>query len=214
MYHKQTLAVLLVALCSASLFFTATLFRVVRKSNATYKIHGKLYSDHDRYTFVGDDFPTYLPVQVGDIAMKVEESIRFAIDGPETKAEWHSAFPDLRGSLRLGPDDREFFVSMYHEFHCLQQIHETLLPSRSHIAWYHLQHCFNYLRQWSLCQGDLTLEPGDFAMRNFTEDRSGPIHKCRDWGPAMSAVDANWNAWVAHWKELKAQKSITRTTYS
>lgn len=218
-YHKEVLALLLVALCPASLFFTASLYQVVRKSD--FGFSRKSYSSHESYSessvvfcirlfnmitiaFVGDDFPPVLPnAQVGEVAMMIEESVRYALTDPESIAEWHSAFPDLRGSLRLGPDDREFFVSMYHEFHCLQQFHETLSPSKSHIAWGHLQHCLNYLRQWSLCQGDLTLEAGDFTTRNFTEDRSGPTHTCRDWEPAMSVVTANWDKWVAHWKELK-----------
>ncbi|KAH9053135.1 hypothetical protein EDB87DRAFT_1569667, partial [Lactarius vividus] len=35
----------------------------------------------------------------------------------------------------------------------------------------HEQHCLNYLRQKELCHPDLTLEPIDFATREFEVDR-------------------------------------------
>ena len=42
------------------------------------------------------------------------------------------------------------------------------------------QHCLNYLRQQALCHLDLTLEPGDFATRDFDVDRVWETHVCYD----------------------------------
>lgn len=60
----------------------------------------------------------------------------------------------------------------------------------------HHHHCFNYLRQSMLCSADITLEPGDFAERNFTEKRIGATHTCQDWEPIYDMVDDNWFQWV------------------
>ena len=66
----------------------------------------------------------------------------------------------------------------------------------------HLHHCFNYIRQWMLCDADLTLEPGDFAQRNFTTERVGATHTCTDWQPIYDMVNDRWFKWedyrVAH----------------
>lgn len=134
--------------------------------------------------------------------MVVEESVRYSLTAPESTEEWFSDFADRTGSLRLGPENRNFFVSLYHEFHCLQQFHATLLSSKAPQNWGHIQHCLNYLREWSLCQADVTLEPGDFTTRNFTEDRVGSTHICRDWSPIMETVAKNWDDWVIVWREI------------
>jgi hypothetical protein len=40
----------------------------------------------------------------------------------------------------------------------------------------------------SLCASDLTLEPGDFTKRNFSDDPFGAIHECVDWTVAYDVV--------------------------
>lgn len=152
---------------------------------------------------VGDDFPPTLPgIESRRIAVVVEESVRYALADPESTAEWYTAFPDTVGPVRLGSSYRALNVAMYHEIHCLQQFRDVLARTRSPVYWRQVQHCLNYLREWSLCQADLTLEPGDFTTRNFTEDRTGSTHVCHDWEPVANAVAANWDSWLPVWRRL------------
>ncbi|KAJ7914871.1 hypothetical protein B0H13DRAFT_2324871 [Mycena leptocephala] len=152
-----------------------------------------------------DDFPSMLPgVPLAEtVKMVVEESIHYSLS-PEARPAWYAAFPDGVGSVRLGLHHRTFFVSMYHELHCLQQFRDTLMDPypQPNSKLSHLHHCLEYLRERALCQADLTLEPGDFTKRNFAEDRVGATHVCRDWNAVISKVDDNWNDWVSVWKEF------------
>lgn len=88
------------------------------------------------------------------------------------------------------------------QLHCLQQFRDTLVEPNPRVPWGHLHHCLNYLRERALCQADLTLEPGDFATRNFAQDRIGATHICRDWNAVISKVEDNWSDWVSVWKEF------------
>lgn len=153
--------------------------------------------------FIGDDFPATLPkIELKNIAMVVEESVRYSLAKPESQDEWYSAFPWGMGSVRLGPDYRAFFVGLYHENHCLQQYRNALVQAPADIDWDHIHHCLNTLRLWSLCHADLTLEPGDFTKRNFTEDRLGVTHTCRDWSTVIDRVVTDWDDWIPVWKNL------------
>lgn len=38
---------------------------------------------------------------------------------------------------------------------------------------------------------DMTLESGDFLHRDFTEDRQGATHICRDWEGVYDVVSSN-----------------------
>ncbi|KAK7032904.1 hypothetical protein R3P38DRAFT_2521166 [Favolaschia claudopus] len=205
--HERTLSALLISLSLVSIFFTWTLFSHVRVVTTQLPVSlGKAYRqtrDPNSYSYVGDDFPTMLPgVPLGDkVKMVVEESVHYSLSS-EARPAWYAAFPDGVGSVRLGTHHRTFFVSMYHELHCLQQFRDTLVDLNPHVAWGHLHHCLNYLRERALCQADLTLEPGDFTERNFARDRVGATHVCRDWNAVISVVDENWNDWVSVWKEF------------
>ena len=61
----------------------------------------------------------------------------------------------------------------------------------------HIHHCFNYLRQWTLCDADATLEPGDFEERDFGRARESGVRACLDWERVYGAVEGNWGEWVA-----------------
>ncbi|KAF8549286.1 hypothetical protein OG21DRAFT_1515397 [Imleria badia] len=130
--------------------------------------------------------------------MAVEESVRFSPGGTEAAAEWSSTSPPGEGSVRLGPDGRLFYLSVFHELHCLRRFQLSLRDPRSAsdpAGLAHTQHCLNYLRQCSLCQADRTLELGDFITRNFTTDRVGAIHTCKDWSAVYDRVTYEWSKW-------------------
>ena len=152
--------------------------------------------------WVGDDFPRKFPVDAGPVKAVLEESVRFSLYLPEAADEWLWTAPLVGDNhVRLGPEKRMFAVPMFHELHCIRSMASVMvngLDSLGPAGQGHIHHCFNYLRQWTLCDADVTLEPGDFARRNFSEERVGATHVCRDWEPVYDMVDAGWETWEAY----------------
>ncbi|KAI0929821.1 hypothetical protein AcW1_008663 [Taiwanofungus camphoratus] len=100
--------------------------------------------------------------------------------------------------IRLCPDKHVFAVAMFHELHCLRNMCIALKVGPGGLSdtqMGHMHHYFNYLRQWILCSADVTLEPRDFTIQNFTTERVGATHTCCDREPVYSAVEANWHEW-------------------
>ncbi|KAG1732947.1 hypothetical protein EDB19DRAFT_1639969, partial [Suillus lakei] len=171
-----------------SVFLENTHSRMAEKFQSVYipsKIRNNLKSD---LAFIGDDFPESL-LDMGQVRLTVEESVRFAIDLPEAKIEWLSTSPPGTGHVALGAENRVFFVSMFHQLHCLRLFRAALIGRNNQE---HTHHCLNYLRQWILCQADLTLEAGDFTTRDFKQHRVGATHICRDWSELYDNVSVNW----------------------
>lgn len=131
--------------------------------------------------------------------MVVEESVRYSLTNPEAELEWIWTGPIGDHAIRLGEGQRGFELSMFHQMHCLRLIRRPLESGRYHSLTpseqSHVHHCFNYLRQWTLCSADVTLEPGDFTQRNFTMERVGATHTCWDWKPVYDMVNTAWVAW-------------------
>ncbi|KIJ44343.1 hypothetical protein M422DRAFT_228437 [Sphaerobolus stellatus SS14] len=159
------------------------------------------------YTYRAHDFPEYMPLST-DLpirSMVVEESVHYRPLGRDSDAQWASISPGESGYLRLGPENRLFAVSMFHQLHCLRMI--NLGFSKAKIASPgHLQHCLNYLRQAALCSADITLEPGQFEEKDFTIERVGATHECRDWEIPYNMMDENFEIW----KKIK-EKEANRT---
>ena len=130
--------------------------------------------------------------------MVVEESVHYSITAPEAINEWLYNSPFGTGSVRLGPNKRGFFVSMFHELHCLRLMRTALASAPKSPMIDHSFHCLNYLRQSALCASDTTLEPGDFMQRDFTLDRIGATHVCRDWDPIYEDLRINWVEWYLY----------------
>lgn len=140
--------------------------------------------------------------------MTMEESVHYSIDEPEAEDEWLWTGPAGDHHARLGDDYRAFTVSMFHELHCTRVMRRLVYASPG--KWReltpaqqgHIHHCFVYLRLWSLCAADTTLEPGDFAHRNFTTERTGATHVCKDWDPVYDFIEDGWGKWTAARTEL------------
>ena len=141
-----------------------------------------------------------------DVKIVVEESVRYSVTNPEAEMEWIWTGPVGDHDIRLGQDQHAFALPMYHQMHCLRIMRRSLSSgtySQLHpIQQGHIHHCFNYLRHWTLCSADVTLEPGDFTKRNFTTERVGATHTCREWEPVYDMVNAGWDSWedyrIAH----------------
>ncbi|TFK23511.1 hypothetical protein FA15DRAFT_642388 [Coprinopsis marcescibilis] len=157
---------------------------------------------NDYYSYQGHDYPETLPLPLGrldNVLLTVEETRHYSLSGNWSDAQWESLPPKSGGFLSLGPDDRFFLVSMFHQLHCLRFFNwafdakfEGLYKSFAHKG--HNGHCLNYLRQVALCSADLTLESGDFEARNFEVDRVGSTHVCNDWSAVYSVLDMNIEA--------------------
>ncbi|KAH9932592.1 uncharacterized protein B0H18DRAFT_31175 [Fomitopsis serialis] len=138
--------------------------------------------DEDAYTWIGDDFPKTFPVDAGPVQTTFEESVRYSLSAPEAEDEWLWTAPLVGDNhVRLGPEKRMFAVPMFHELHCLRNIRSAMvdgLDSMGPVGQGHIHHCFNYLRQWTLCEADVSLEPGDFEEKAFIREREGATRVC------------------------------------
>lgn len=220
MIRVQTniLAVLVFALSVASIFMTHTLFTVVKNVQFETRVMKKEYS------MLGDDWPPFSPLELEQkVEMVVEESVHYVAGGSRTRAgggqdEWqYQRGFGFDGAARLGVDNRTFAVSLYHQEHCLLYFHAQLTDrtkneykdededndSSGRRRFAHHQHCLNYLRQQALCHPDLTLEPGDFATRDFEVDRVGQRHVCRDFDTAWDYNTERWLEWYHFLKDSR-----------
>ncbi|KAG2022375.1 hypothetical protein CC2G_000131 [Coprinopsis cinerea AmutBmut pab1-1] len=202
--RKPTVDVLAVgALLCVSLYLTWTLFSFAREVDQLLLLEANMPAARspkptDSWSWIGNDHPVRLPIEERPVKMVVQESTHFPLSGPEAKDEWLWTATVGDGHVRLGKDMRMFAVAMFHQLHCLRGVRnalekgwKNLHPARKG----HINHCFNYLRQWALCSADVTLEPGDFMTRNFTVERAGATHTCVDWIPAYDFMRDQWRAW-------------------
>ncbi|EJD46606.1 hypothetical protein AURDEDRAFT_184309 [Auricularia subglabra TFB-10046 SS5] len=146
------------------------------------------------YSWKGLDFPEYYPLPWDDLPSVehvVEETVHFHL-AEENDVQWRSTAAAAYGYSRHGPENRLFMLTMFHELHCLRAFNFAFgLGASAH----HISHCLNYLRAGILCGADLTLEAGDFAERDFSRDRIGSAHTCRDWGAVYQLLEENEKRW-------------------
>ncbi|KAH9852241.1 hypothetical protein C2E23DRAFT_731274 [Lenzites betulinus] len=142
------------------------------------------------YTYIGDDFPAQLPLNLPPAALALSSSdARFGLDADE---DWGTLFPLSDGFTTLrGPSSspsnypgRTFLISMVHELHCLDVLRVAFVANRTGAA-VHTAHCLRYLRQTVLCRADTTLEPDEPGLRGGRWEHAasgvGAVHRCRDW---------------------------------
>ncbi|KIP03285.1 hypothetical protein PHLGIDRAFT_246034 [Phlebiopsis gigantea 11061_1 CR5-6] len=166
----------------------------------------------DEYSWIGDDYPAYLPLDLGGpIALVLEDSRHYPLNSSDADAEWESVYPGGGlGFVRLGPRKRFFSLSLYHQVHCLDSLRHTILGgahahgggegahARRDVE--HSAHCLNYLRQTIMCNADLTLEPEVVEGSQDVGEGLAAVHVCRDWSKVHDFVLRNWDDWEK-WKE-------------
>ena len=131
--------------------------------------------------YIGDDFPSDLPIEIPLAGLSVEiGEDHFSLYNDD---EWGTLFPS-DGFVRLGPNNRTFHVSVFHQLHCLDVIRVGFLTNRTH-ALEHIQHCLRYLRQILTCHADTTLEVDipQVVDGSWTHAANGvgSVHRCKDW---------------------------------
>ncbi|CAA7265028.1 unnamed protein product [Cyclocybe aegerita] len=198
---SQMLALAFLAV--ASLYLTWSLLELSKDVSTFIRLNQrKNYTDprpFSSYSFVGTDYPHRLPISEKFVKTIAQESVHFAIHAPEAKDEWLWTATLGDGHVRIGDNEQRMFaVAMFHELHCLRSIREVIdqgWDTLSKGGKAHILHCYNYLRQYTLCRADVTLEPGDFTLRNFTKERTGATHTCVDWVPAYNFMRDSWFEW-------------------
>ncbi|KZV96421.1 hypothetical protein EXIGLDRAFT_643201 [Exidia glandulosa HHB12029] len=181
---------------------TVLLFTVVWSAlslwRAFYAFHTG--SDPSSYTYREYDFPpTILPLSQHpyNSRMIIDNTVHYA-PGDEGRRDWASLFPSSLGFVRLGPDNRTFGISMFHQLHCLQSMQNLVFnePTTEMGKW-HASHCMNYLRQMLLCAADIRLEPfrPDPALGIDKVDGLDLTHTCRDWTRLRDIAEDNFAAW-------------------
>ncbi|KAH7927397.1 hypothetical protein BV22DRAFT_285265 [Leucogyrophana mollusca] len=179
-----------------------TIYRL-RAERATAEPHALVDDSH--YSYVGDDHPTRLPINLPYVALEIEDTQRYGVSNPEAWPEWRNTdlFPRGNGFVRLGEQGRAFGVSMFHQMHCLQMIRKAVIEPNS--ADVHTHHCLNLIRQAVLCASDTTLDPlnVDDDGKLIGTDGIGVTHVCRDWEKVYDFVRANhlssvWNSSQGH----------------
>ncbi|KAH0833225.1 hypothetical protein J3R83DRAFT_12285 [Lanmaoa asiatica] len=161
-------------------FAAVTLLNVVFTFYTIHTVKGLLPNTR-HWTYVGDDFPSDLPVEIPLAGLSVETGEdHFSLYDDD---EWGTLFPS-DGFVRLGPNDRTFHVSLFHQLHCLDVIRVGYVTNRTH-AFEHIQHCLRYLRQILICHADTTLEDDipQFVDGSWTHSANGvgSVHRCKDW---------------------------------
>ncbi|KAF8888844.1 hypothetical protein BD779DRAFT_1672162 [Infundibulicybe gibba] len=176
----------------------------------TLKVHaagGTRAGVVDKYSWVGNDFPNALPINLDSVAMTIENSRHYALNAPNSDAEYQSLYPGELGFLRLGPHHRFFGIAMYHQLHCLNSLRKAIIhggeghghgergagEKREQVP--HVHHCLNYLRQTILCNADLTLEPEIVLGSQDVGEGLGVTHVCKDWSALHHFIDRNYEEW-------------------
>ncbi|KAI0371483.1 hypothetical protein BV20DRAFT_978852 [Pilatotrama ljubarskyi] len=156
----------------------------------------KTHHNARQYTYVGEDFPEWLPLpSANPVAMVVENPARYSISGLDAREDWAANTPKGYSYVRLGPEHRSFALSMFHELHCLRLMRSALAGDHTSATREHYAHCLVYLRQLVLCNPDLTLEPPDVMQHDYEVKQDGSVHVCQDWRQVYDAMAANWKEW-------------------
>ncbi|KAG1839993.1 hypothetical protein DFJ58DRAFT_811353 [Suillus subalutaceus] len=134
-----------------------------------------------QHTYIGDDHPIELPLDLEIVALTFEDSKYYSTSGLTAWSEWNllDHFPEGHGFVRLGPNGRLFGVSMFHQIHCLQMIRLALING-----------------------------PNDHIYTNGStagSDGLGVTHICRDWSQLYAYIEENQRSsvWAEHKTEMQ-----------
>ena len=95
------------------------------------------------------------------------------------------------GFIHLGPHDRRFGVTMFHQLQCLDVIRQALTDTQGGDANELIHHCMNYLRQMALCHSHTALESVRADKPPKIVDLTRSMYECRDWTALYKGAEAN-----------------------
>ncbi|KZT02853.1 uncharacterized protein LAESUDRAFT_729829 [Laetiporus sulphureus 93-53] len=74
------------------------------------------------------------------VAMAVEQSVHFPLLGDESDPIWAGITSSGGGYIHMGPDNRLFMITVFHELHCLRVLNLAYAGSLDAPA-EHIDHC-------------------------------------------------------------------------
>ncbi|KAI1794463.1 hypothetical protein LXA43DRAFT_142224 [Ganoderma leucocontextum] len=206
--HILTWRVLGYYLCAAviatsALWLNLRVYHAIRASVAITRDSFVQEWHEQDFSYLEDDRPlTFLPPSrhPRNVALVTEETYHY---WPNTPQDWESMTPaGSKGFVRLGPQNRLFGVSMYHQLHCLGRLQQATAEDFDSaeprkLDGGEVHHCLNYLRQTLLCAANVRLEPltRDRGSGALKTDGIGLEHRCRDWTVVRREVEANFEWW-------------------
>ena len=144
--------------------------------------------------YIGRDYPSEWPLQLDTVQMSFEDhTVHYALAGDVADKEWAALLPSGGVVVHLGPANRPFTVSMFHQLRCLDTVRRALAVYKENgtEASAPARHCLNYLRQMIMCRANTRLERATGlygAVHNVISEQD---HICQDWRVVYNAVKQN-----------------------
>lgn len=141
-----------------------------------------------------------------ELLVRVEDTDQYGLYETQADSEWLSTTPANNGFVRIGDEHRYLLTAIGHQIHCVRVLRMAILyPTHPDVTTFHVSHCLSYLRMYALCKSDLTLEMYDPLQRNFTSEKLGAVHVCRDWSRVYDEMQRNKEAWIVDLVSKKYQ---------
>ncbi|KAL5522479.1 hypothetical protein ACEPAG_8495 [Sanghuangporus baumii] len=137
------------------------------------------------YSWIEDDFPPVYPLALENVAVMPEDTTHYQIYAADGYREWETQFPSNGGYVELGPQNRTFQLTVFHELRCLGLIRDAVAAQSFGEEPKRLHNCFNYLRELILCRADVTLEE---VLDEQHSVNHMFLHVCRDWEALYTAI--------------------------
>ncbi|GJE88768.1 hypothetical protein PsYK624_048530 [Phanerochaete sordida] len=160
-------------------------------------LSGKV-APRETYTYRGRDYPRSWEIgPLPPVELVFESTVHYTIGNSRGALEWNSTLPSGGAVVHLGPEQRPFTVSLFHQLRCLNII-RTSIEAVYADELYDEQmshHCMNYLRQMVLCRADTRLEPIR-AIEGGGRTVSDVGHTCADWTVVYEAAEQNYREYA------------------
>ncbi|KAJ6529061.1 hypothetical protein DFH09DRAFT_156562 [Mycena vulgaris] len=126
---------------------------------------------------------------LNEVLMDVHNTENYQLNGSQADAQWEALIPANGGLIRVGPQNKIFMVSIYHQLKCLDIIRRDYVERsvRKTGTAPLTRHCLNYIRQMVLCRGDRRLECVVDPFGEHAVQVRG-TQTCRDWSKVYDHV--------------------------
>lgn len=152
-----------------------------------------------------NDSPEF-PVHVNDAALTFVKTHRFGLYSDNS--DWETILPVGDGFLYLPDHDQHYFPAHFHQLHCIRALRNYFLDvhNMTRMDFGHVDHCLVYLRELTLCNIDLTLEPATHKQLSTNGKITlavtgvGVTHRCKDWSQVRDYMVSNYEMYKESYK--------------
>ncbi|KIJ44345.1 hypothetical protein M422DRAFT_779430 [Sphaerobolus stellatus SS14] len=150
----------------------------------------------------GPSLEVQFPIAIQPATLTMSNAHEFGFHTNDSN--WDAILPKGAGFFYYPENQEYYFVTHYHQLHCLGALRRQFLASglnATKMGLGHVDHCLIYLRQTLLCNVDMTLEPVD----HYHEAPNGILHKvvtglgvdhrCLDWSQVWEFMDDNYETY-------------------